>query len=203
MNNVRACRIESHWGRTMRCYKERPSHIDAMFRETVAARGTSLAIVDGAERVTYAQLDQRAQRTATGLLAHGLRAGHRIAVLLGNRLEFVVSVLAIARMGGIIVLSVRVCGGPRSNTSADTPPRVQSSTKPRGTTRCQARKRCPRCFTASRWTDPRRSPRTIPACSTTARHSPPAQRERTTYSAFCIPPARPADQRAPRSRTWA
>jgi long-chain acyl-CoA synthetase len=103
MDNVRARRIESHWGRTMRCYEERPPHIDAMFRETVAVRGASLAIVDGAERVTYAQLDQRAQRAAAGLLAHGLRAGHRIAVLLGNRLEFVVSLLAIARMGGIVV----------------------------------------------------------------------------------------------------
>jgi acyl-CoA synthetase (AMP-forming)/AMP-acid ligase II len=74
-----------------------------MFRKTAATAGEKLAVVDGAERITYAKLDGIVQRVAAGLLAQGLRAGERIAVLLGNRAEFVVSLLAIARIGAIVV----------------------------------------------------------------------------------------------------
>jgi acyl-CoA synthetase (AMP-forming)/AMP-acid ligase II len=94
---------ETHWGRSFRCYQPRPANLDAMFRKAAATAGEKLAVVDGAERITYAKLDGMVQRVAAGLLAHGLRPGERIAVLLGNRAEFVVSILAISRIGAIVV----------------------------------------------------------------------------------------------------
>jgi acyl-CoA synthetase (AMP-forming)/AMP-acid ligase II len=100
---MRKIRGETHWNRPLRCYAQRPANLDAMFRETVAASGSRQAVADGSRRVTYLQLDDMVQRLAAGLLAHELRPGERIAVLLGNRLEFVVALLAIARIGAIIV----------------------------------------------------------------------------------------------------
>ena len=97
-------RMELHWGRLMRCYVQRPATVDAMFRVAVAADPDAEAVVDGATRLTYRQLDQRVDRLAAGLAARGIGTGDRAAIMLGNRLEAVVCVLAIARIGAVIVL---------------------------------------------------------------------------------------------------
>jgi fatty-acyl-CoA synthase len=54
-------------------------------------------------RVTYAQLLERARSLSGGLVAAGIRAGDRVALLMTNRPEFIVSYLAIARLGAIAV----------------------------------------------------------------------------------------------------
>ncbi len=51
------------------------------------------------ERVTYAQLDERASRLAGGLLGLGAGKGDRVALLLRNGVEYAVADLAIARAG--------------------------------------------------------------------------------------------------------
>src|SRR6478609_3871416 len=43
---------------------------------------------DGDGRLTFGALDERASRLANHLLGQGVRAGERVAVLLGNRLEY-------------------------------------------------------------------------------------------------------------------
>ena len=54
-------------------------------------------------RVTYRQLDDLVERTAQGLVASGLPSGGRIAIMLDNRLEYLVAILATVRAGGIAV----------------------------------------------------------------------------------------------------
>lgn len=96
-------RLELHGQAVLRCYAERPTHIDAMFRTTAAARPGADALVDGGVKLTYAELDQQVERVAGGLAERGLGPGDRLAVMLQNGLPAVLSVLAAARLGAIVV----------------------------------------------------------------------------------------------------
>ena len=61
-----------------------------------------VAIIDGARRVTYGELEQRAQRLANVLAAAGVTSGDRIALLSENRGEILEVFLAAARLGAIV-----------------------------------------------------------------------------------------------------
>lgn len=61
------------------------------------------AVVFGAERLTYAELDRRATMLGRALVYGGIEPGDRVALLAGNSLEFVESVHAVPRAGGILV----------------------------------------------------------------------------------------------------
>lgn len=89
--------------RVVRCFADRPRNIDAMFRIAVADYAERDAVVDQDIRVTYAELDDRVEAMASGLLALGYGKGDRIALLMGNELDFVVAFLAVARAGLISV----------------------------------------------------------------------------------------------------
>jgi long-chain acyl-CoA synthetase len=63
-----------------------------------------LAIVEsGGRRVTWGELDDEVGRLATGLGAAGIVAGHRVMVVLGNRIEFVTTYLAVLRTQAVAV----------------------------------------------------------------------------------------------------
>ena len=62
-----------------------------------------VALVDGERRRTYRELDERATRLARALVGLGLRPGERVAVVQENRIEYVETVIAIARAGGAAV----------------------------------------------------------------------------------------------------
>jgi long-chain acyl-CoA synthetase len=63
-----------------------------------------LAIVEsGGRRVTWGELDDEVGRVATGLGAAGIVAGHRVMVVLGNRIEFVTAYLAVLRTQAVAV----------------------------------------------------------------------------------------------------
>ena len=104
-----AMRMESHYGdRVVRCFAERPPSVFAMLLAAVEGNPDGEALVCGAERITYAQLLEKSTRLATGLAARGIRAGDRVALLLGNRNEFVITLFAVLRIGAIAVpLSIR------------------------------------------------------------------------------------------------
>ncbi|HKS65579.1 MAG TPA: class I adenylate-forming enzyme family protein, partial [Xanthobacteraceae bacterium] len=66
------------------------------------------ALVLGDVRVTYRALDKQVEAVAGNLARRGFAKGDRLALLLGNCFEFVVAVLAAARIGVIIVpMSIR------------------------------------------------------------------------------------------------
>ena len=103
-------RRERHFGdRVVACFADRPPHLDAIFREAVAASPAGEAQVLGRERVTYEQLDAHVGRIAGRLARLGVVRGDRVAISLANRLEFLPLVLACARLGAISVpLNVRM-----------------------------------------------------------------------------------------------
>ena len=53
--------------------------------------------------LTFGELDELAERAVVGLAALGLEPGDRVALLLGNCLEFVIAFMACNRLGLICV----------------------------------------------------------------------------------------------------
>ncbi len=61
------------------------------------------AVVDGPRRWSYAQLARESQTVAGGLWAVGVRPGDRVAILMGNRAEWLSSYFAILGLGATAV----------------------------------------------------------------------------------------------------
>ena len=59
-----------------------------------------VALVCDGQRLTYAQIERRANRMANGLLALGVQRGERIAVWMHNSVEAVIAIFAILKAGG-------------------------------------------------------------------------------------------------------
>lgn len=79
---------------------------DRLLGDVLRGDPAALALVAGDDRLTYADLDARAARTAAGLLALGLRRGDRVVVQLPNTTGFVVAFLALVRIGAAPVLAL-------------------------------------------------------------------------------------------------
>jgi acyl-CoA synthetase (AMP-forming)/AMP-acid ligase II len=68
-----------------------------------AADDAATALIDRSKRVTFSALRARTGRLAAGLRRLGIEPGDRVAILLGNRIEYVEAYLAIAAIGAIVV----------------------------------------------------------------------------------------------------
>lgn len=90
-------------GRVVPCYRDRPRSIFAMAKAAMERAPDAEAVVDGERRLSYGDLGLLVERAASGLSARGIAKGDRVALLLANRLEFVVAFLAISRVGAISV----------------------------------------------------------------------------------------------------
>lgn len=102
-------RHELHYGsRLVRSFANRPKSVHEMLANAVARRPQAIALICGEDSVTYDELNALVGRVAGGLKALGIEKGDRVAMVLGNSIEFVVVMFAIARLGAIAVpLNVR------------------------------------------------------------------------------------------------
>ncbi len=74
--------------------------------------GDTEALVEGALRLTYAQLAREVDRYARGFLAAGVGAGDRIAIWAPNCAEWMLAALGVLRAGAVLVpLNTRFKGG--------------------------------------------------------------------------------------------
>ncbi len=97
-------RHEFHFGeRVIRCFAGRAPDLWRLFEASAQAGPEREALVAGERRWSYAELDVEARRVAAGLAALGLSPGDRVAMLVGNRPEFVLALLGILRLGAIAV----------------------------------------------------------------------------------------------------
>jgi len=97
-------REEVHFdGRKLRCLAERPADLNAMFVEALTRNPDEEAVVFEDSRLNYRQLDQEVGTLAAGLRAKGISKGDRVAMLIGNRTEFLIVLLATIRIGAIAV----------------------------------------------------------------------------------------------------
>ena len=78
--------------------------LDTVFRANAVLHAQREASVDGAQRLTYAELDRRVDRLSAWLLAKGIAPGDRIALLLTDGAPYVSTVLACGRIGAIATL---------------------------------------------------------------------------------------------------
>jgi acyl-CoA synthetase (AMP-forming)/AMP-acid ligase II len=72
-------------------------------REFARATPRATAVIDGARSLSFAELDDRASRLATAMLAAGLKPGDRVGLLSWNRLEFIEIGAAFGKTGLIVV----------------------------------------------------------------------------------------------------
>src|SRR5690606_8285361 len=96
--------LEAHYtDRVFRCFADRFPSVFAMVENAVKVNGDGEALVCGSERLSWRELHQAALQVAGGLAARNVQPGERIALLAGNRKEFVIAVLAAAALGAVIV----------------------------------------------------------------------------------------------------
>src|SRR4029078_12886042 len=79
-----------------------------LVRATAAEYGDSFAVrfEDGASVIaslTFSQLERESAELAKGLIARGVGKGTRIGFIIGNNVEFVVTLAAIARIGAVAI----------------------------------------------------------------------------------------------------
>jgi fatty-acyl-CoA synthase len=77
--------------------------IPDLLDELAARHGAREALVGGGRRYTFAQLRAEVRRFAKGLHALGVRKGDKVAILMGNKPEWIVADLAICALGGVMV----------------------------------------------------------------------------------------------------
>src|ERR1700760_783871 len=98
-------RLEARFGdRVVPAFCERPKNLWAMVEQAAARNGEGEALVCGGKRMSWNETVRRAQEIATGFGTLGLQRGDRVALLLGNRIEFPLILFAAAQVGLVTVL---------------------------------------------------------------------------------------------------
>lgn len=99
-----AMRLESRFGdRVVPAFSDRPKSVWQMVEQAATRNPTGEALVSGERRLTWRETKRAAARVAGGFEALGVEPGDRIALLVGNRIEFVLAVFACAQLGAVAV----------------------------------------------------------------------------------------------------
>jgi 2,3-dihydroxybenzoate-AMP ligase len=77
-----------------------------MLAERALKHGDRIAVVSGASRYSYAELDQQTDKLAAGFLQLGIKPEDRVVVQLPNRFEFFIVIFALFRIGAIPVFAL-------------------------------------------------------------------------------------------------
>jgi long-chain acyl-CoA synthetase len=102
---IPAMRLEMRFGdRVVTAFCERPSSIWAMVAEAAAKNPDGEALVCGSTRMSWREAVAQSARIAAGFGKLGLKPGDRVALLLGNRIEFPLTMFAAAHAGLVTVL---------------------------------------------------------------------------------------------------
>src|SRR6266851_4103063 len=103
--SIPAMRLEARFGdRVVPAFCERPKNIWAMLSAAASENPDGEALVCGSKRMTWREVAQQSAQIAAGLRKLGLQSGDRVALLLGNRIEFVLAMFAAAHVGAVTVL---------------------------------------------------------------------------------------------------
>src|SRR5713101_4556534 len=103
--SIPAMQLEARFGdRVVPAFCERPKSIWAMVAEAAAKNPDGEALVCGDRRMTWREVARASACVAAGLRKTGLQRGDRVALLLGNRIEFVLAMLGAAHLGIVTVL---------------------------------------------------------------------------------------------------
>lgn len=84
-----------------------PTTLVALWEQQAAATPDAVAVVAGANRATYADVDRQATALAAELQARGIGPEHLVGVCLGRSVEMVVALLGILKSGAAYLPSTR------------------------------------------------------------------------------------------------
>src|SRR5262245_47048912 len=77
--------------------------IPAMTKAAAERFGDRVAVIDGDQRLTYAQLYDDARTFAAALVASGIEPGDRVSIWAPNSVEWIVAVLGLWEAGAVLV----------------------------------------------------------------------------------------------------
>ena len=77
--------------------------VQDFLHRSAARNPDNVALVCDGRRLTYGDVDRAANRLANALIRHGVRRGDRVALLLHNSVEAVVSLFAVLKAGAVFV----------------------------------------------------------------------------------------------------
>lgn len=77
--------------------------LESFLERSAAALPAKTALVCGAQRVSYWELEANANRLAHGLIAGGITRGDRVAVYLDNSVEAVTAIFAVLKAGAVFM----------------------------------------------------------------------------------------------------
>ncbi|MET8050026.1 amino acid adenylation domain-containing protein [Streptosporangium sp. NPDC005286] len=92
--------VVAEWNRTETPFDEGAS-IGALFEARAAAAPDALAVLCGERRLTYRELDERANRVAHRLIRDGVRPGQVVGSMTGRSAEALVAFLGTVKSGGV------------------------------------------------------------------------------------------------------
>ncbi|MEU8386018.1 amino acid adenylation domain-containing protein [Streptosporangium sp. NPDC048865] len=92
--------VVEEWNRTETPFDEEAG-IGALFEARAADAPDALAVLAGERRLTYRELDERANRVAHRLIREGVRPGHVVGSMTGRSAEALVAFLGIVKSGGV------------------------------------------------------------------------------------------------------
>ena len=94
---------ETHFNRPLACFTLRPPNLWAMCSHTLGRYSDKDACILDGQRLSYAELDNRAARIAAALVRRGITIGDRVALFAGNLLEVAEATWALLRLGAVAV----------------------------------------------------------------------------------------------------
>lgn len=77
--------------------------LDSLFGSHLKRAPDDVMLIEAKEIISYRQFEQRVQETSVWLLSQGIRPGDHVAVWLINRVEWLVLLFALARIGATLV----------------------------------------------------------------------------------------------------
>src|SRR5947209_9698524 len=80
-----------------------PLTVAEVLRHQAGSRGDHTLLVCDGDRLGYAEADRRSAELARGLIAQGAGKGTHVGLLYPNGIEFVVGMLAAARIGAVVI----------------------------------------------------------------------------------------------------
>src|SRR5580658_2450409 len=78
--------------------------VESFLEQSAHSLPHKTALVCGARRLAYRELDESANRLAHSLIAAGVQRGDRVAVYLENSIEAVASIFAILKAGAVFLM---------------------------------------------------------------------------------------------------
>ncbi|MBY0025450.1 AMP-binding protein, partial [Paenibacillus polymyxa] len=90
------------WGDTAAAYPQNQT-LSSLFEQQAANTPEQVAVLCGAESLTYAELNERANRLARTLRAQGAQPDQPVGILIHRSLDMIVGIYAILKAGGAYV----------------------------------------------------------------------------------------------------